>query len=134
MLQRDGAAIGAGDGFAKGRDFAAWLGLVPKTVPRRETTRSRQDIEARQSLPAGPVVSGGLGRTDQIEELGALRAQTLVEAAKKRLHRNGWRSHSPTSWRASPGAFSPMAATSRRASLLRRLSSCLIVQHKTSPR
>ena len=24
------AAIGAGDGFAKGRDFAAWLGLVPK--------------------------------------------------------------------------------------------------------
>jgi transposase len=24
------AAIGAGDAFSKGRDFAAWLGLVPK--------------------------------------------------------------------------------------------------------
>src|SRR5439155_17453168 len=26
------AAIGAGDAFAKGRDFAAWLGLVPKQI------------------------------------------------------------------------------------------------------
>ena len=24
------AAIGAGDAFSKGRDFAAWLGLVPR--------------------------------------------------------------------------------------------------------
>ena len=26
------AAIGTGDTFAKGRDFAAWLGLVPKQI------------------------------------------------------------------------------------------------------
>ena len=26
------AAIGTGDGFAKGRDFAAWLGLVPRQI------------------------------------------------------------------------------------------------------
>lgn len=26
------AAIGTGEGFSKGRDFAAWLGLVPKQV------------------------------------------------------------------------------------------------------
>ena len=26
------SAIGAGDGFGKGRDFAAWLGLVPKQI------------------------------------------------------------------------------------------------------
>jgi hypothetical protein len=26
------AAIGTGDAFAKGRDFAAWLGLVPKQM------------------------------------------------------------------------------------------------------
>jgi transposase len=26
------AAIGAGDMFSKGRDFAAWLGLVPKQI------------------------------------------------------------------------------------------------------
>ena len=24
------AAIGTGDGFSKGRDFAAWMGLMPK--------------------------------------------------------------------------------------------------------
>ena len=29
------AAIGAGDVFTKGRDFAAWLGLVPKRSHRR---------------------------------------------------------------------------------------------------
>jgi transposase len=27
------AAIGSGDAFTKGRDFAAWLGLVPKHHP-----------------------------------------------------------------------------------------------------
>jgi len=26
------AAIGNADAFAKGRDFAAWLGLVPKQI------------------------------------------------------------------------------------------------------
>jgi transposase len=26
------AAIGAGDAFSKGRDFAAWLGLVPRQI------------------------------------------------------------------------------------------------------
>jgi len=26
------AAIGTGDAFTKGRDFAAWLGLVPKQI------------------------------------------------------------------------------------------------------
>jgi transposase len=29
------AAIGTGDGFSKGRDFAAWLGLVPKQPNKR---------------------------------------------------------------------------------------------------
>src|SRR5205814_8306010 len=33
------AAIGSGDVFSKGRDFAAWLGLVPKQS-RREIARS----------------------------------------------------------------------------------------------
>ena len=36
-----------------------------------------QDIQARQSLPAGSVRAGGLGRADQAEELGAPRAQAL---------------------------------------------------------
>ena len=32
------AAIGTGDGFSKGRDFAAWLGLVPKQVSTGDRT------------------------------------------------------------------------------------------------
>ena len=30
------AAIGAGEAFSKGRDFAAWLGLVPKQISTGE--------------------------------------------------------------------------------------------------
>ena len=71
------AAIGAGDAFTKGRDFAAWLGLVPKTDLDGRPHGPWQDIQARQSLPARPVRSGGLGRADQVEELGALWAQAL---------------------------------------------------------
>jgi transposase len=31
-------AIGAGDVFSKGRDFAAWLGLVPKQISTGDRT------------------------------------------------------------------------------------------------
>ena len=32
------AAIGTGDGFSKGRDFAAWLGLLPKRISTGDRT------------------------------------------------------------------------------------------------
>jgi len=32
------AAIGGGDAFSKGRDFAAWLGLVPKQISTGDRT------------------------------------------------------------------------------------------------
>ena len=32
------AAIGTGDGFSKGRNFAAWLGLVPKQISTGDRT------------------------------------------------------------------------------------------------
>ena len=32
------AAIGTGDGFSKGRDFAAWLGLVPRQISTGDRT------------------------------------------------------------------------------------------------
>jgi transposase len=32
------AAIGAGDVFSTGRDFAAWLGLVPKQISTGDRT------------------------------------------------------------------------------------------------
>jgi transposase len=32
------AAIGSGEAFSKGRDFAAWLGLVPKQISTGDRT------------------------------------------------------------------------------------------------
>ena len=37
-LERHVAAIGTGDAFTKGRDFAAWLGLVPKQISTGDRT------------------------------------------------------------------------------------------------
>ena len=41
------AAIGGGDAFTKGRDFAAWLGLVPRSDLDRQPHHTWQDIETR---------------------------------------------------------------------------------------
>jgi len=69
------AAIGRGDVFSKGLRRLAW----PRSQADidRRPHHPRQDIQARQSLPARAVRAGGLGRADQAEELGAPRAQAL---------------------------------------------------------
>jgi Transposase IS116/IS110/IS902 family len=54
------AAISNGAAFSKGRDFGAWLGLVPRLD--RRPHNPRQDIEAGQSVPARPIRAGGPGR------------------------------------------------------------------------
>src|SRR6266404_1419593 len=82
------AAIGAGDGFAKGRDFAAWLGLVPKqfstgdrTVLGKISKRGNRYLRVL-FVQAGWVV---LIRPKSWERYGL---KPWIEAAKKRLHRN----------------------------------------------
>jgi len=69
------AAIGAGDVFSKGRDFAAWLGLVPRQISTGDRTilgkiskRGNRYLRVR---------AGRVGGADQAEELGASRAQVL---------------------------------------------------------
>ena len=59
------AAIGTGDVFSKGRDFGAWLGLVPKQMSTGDPHHSRQHIEAWQSLSTQAVCSGRLGGVGQ---------------------------------------------------------------------
>jgi transposase len=76
------AAIGTGDVFSKGRDFAAWLGLVPRQI----WTGDCANIQARQSLPARPIRAGGLGGAGQTAELGAPWAQTV--SCQDAMHRN----------------------------------------------
>jgi transposase len=79
------AAIGSGDVFGKGRDFGAWLGLVPKTNLDRRPHHPRQDIETRQSLPARAVRPGGLGGAgqDRAKALAALWARDLDRGSQE---------------------------------------------------
>src|SRR5712675_146629 len=82
------AAIGAGDVFTKGRDFAAWLGLVPKQMSTGDRTIlgkiSRRGNRYLRVLfvQAAWVV---LVRIKNWERYGL---KPWLEAAKKRLHHN----------------------------------------------
>src|SRR5258708_5720665 len=82
------AAIGNGDAFSKGRDFGAWLGLVPKQISTGDRTIlgkiSRRGNRYRRVLfvQAAWVV---LVKVKCWERYGL---KSWNEAAKKRLHHN----------------------------------------------
>jgi transposase len=84
------AAIGTGDAFAKGRDFAAWLGLVPKQISTGDRTIlgsiSKRGNRYLRTLfvQAASVVLVKIKPT-RWEGHGLKR---WIEAAKKRLHHN----------------------------------------------
>ena len=82
------AAIGAGDVFTKGRDFAAWLGLVPKQISTGDRTilgkiskRGNRYLRVLFLQAAWVVLI-----KPKIRERHGLKP--WIEAAKKRLHRN----------------------------------------------
>jgi transposase len=82
------AAIGTGDAFSKGRDFAAWLGLVPKQISTGDRTilgkiskRGNRYLRVLFVQAAWVV----LIKPQSWERHGLKR---WIEAAKKRLHRN----------------------------------------------
>jgi len=82
------AAIGTGDTFGKGRDFAAWLRLVPKQISTGDRTIpgkiSKRGNRYRRVLfvQAAWVV---LIRSKSWERHGL---KPWIEAARKRMHRN----------------------------------------------
>ena len=82
------AAIGTGEVFSKGRDFGAWLGLVPKQISTGDRTIlgkiSRRGNRYLRVLfvQAARVV---LARIKHLERYGL---KSWIEAAKKRLHPN----------------------------------------------
>jgi transposase len=84
------AAIGTGDAFSKGRDFGAWLGLVPKQLSTGDRTIlgsiSRRGNRYLRSLfvQAAWVVLVKIG-PKQWERYGL---KSWIEAARKRLHHN----------------------------------------------
>ncbi len=82
------AAIGNGDTFCKGRDFAAWLGLVPKQISTGDRTilgkiskRGNRYLRVLFVQAAWVV----LIKPKSWERHGL---KPWIEAAKKRLHRN----------------------------------------------
>ena len=82
------AAVGSGEAFAKGRDFAAWLGLVPKQISTGDRTilgkiskRGNRYLRVLFVQAAWVV----LIKPKSWERHGL---KPWIEAAKKRLHRN----------------------------------------------
>ena len=82
------AAIGTGDTFGKGRDFAAWLGLVPKQMSTGDRTilgkiskRGNRYLRVLFVQAAWVV----LIRPKSWERHGL---KLWIEAARKRMHRN----------------------------------------------
>jgi transposase len=82
------AAIGTGEVFSKGRDFAAWLGLVPKQISTGDRTilgkiskRGNRYLRVLFVQAAWVV----LIKPKSWERHGL---KPWLEAAKKRLHRN----------------------------------------------
>jgi transposase len=110
------AAIGTGDAFSKGRDFAAWLGLVPKQISTGDRTilgkiskRGNRYLRVLFVQAAWVV----LIKPQSWERHGLKR---WLDAAKQRLHRNVLAIALATSWRASPGACLLVVAPSKQAS------------------
>ena len=82
------AAIGAGDVFSKGRDFAAWLGLVPRQISTGDRTilgkiskRGNRYLRVLFVQAAWVV----LIKPKSWERHGL---KSWIEGARKRLHRN----------------------------------------------
>jgi transposase len=72
------AAIGNGAAFAKGRDFAAWLGLVPKQMSTGDRTILGHIHEAWKSLSAHAVHTRRPRHSASTGELGEAQLWTVA--------------------------------------------------------
>ena len=105
--------------FRSGRDFAAWIGLVP----REDSTGGKQKL--------GPISKQGDRYLRRILVVGALcclaaraaRTQRSIPGSRSSWRGDRsrlWRSRLPTRWRASPGRCWPRAAPIGRLRLRQR--------------
>jgi transposase len=76
------AAIGRGEVFAKGRDFGAWLGLVPKQTSTGDRTILGKISKRGNRYLRVLFVQAAWG-VDQAEELGAPWAQALDRGSQE---------------------------------------------------
>src|SRR5262245_6531047 len=100
------AAIGTGDPFSKGRDFGAWLGLVPKQM---STERSSATYRGAAIVIYARCLFRQPGSC--WSRSGPSNRSAMASSRGSRQPKNGctttcWRLRSPTNSPASPGRFS----------------------------
>ena len=111
------AAIGTGDGFVKGRDFAAWLGLVPRQISTGDRTiLGKLSKRGNRYLRILFVQAAWV----VLVKVKPNRWGAMGSNVGSRAPRNGcitmcWQSRLPTNSRASRGAFLLVDATSRQS-------------------
>ena len=82
------AAIGSGDAFAKGRDFAAWLGLVPKQISTGDRTILGKISKRGNRYLRVLFVQAAWVVLIKPKSWQRHGLKPWLEAAKKRLHYN----------------------------------------------
>ena len=82
------AAIGTGDAFSKGRDFAAWLGLVPRQMSTGDRTILGKISKRGNRYLRVLLVQAAWVVLIKPESWDRHGLKPWIEAAKKRLHRN----------------------------------------------
>src|SRR6202047_4849888 len=110
------AAIGNGAAFAKGRDFAAWLGLVPKQMSTGDRTILGR-ISKRGNRYLRTLIMQGARVILLRPANWAKHSYGLwLTAAARRFTIMSWQPHSPISWRGSLGLCWHKVAATKRAS------------------
>src|ERR1700723_3232501 len=82
------AAIGTGDVFTKGRDFAAWLGLVPKQISTGDRTILGKISRRGNCYLRVLFVQAAWVVLVKVKCWERYGLKSWIEAAKKRLHHN----------------------------------------------
>src|SRR6202165_1425444 len=82
------AAIGTGDVFSKGRDFGAWLGLVPKQISTGDRTILGKISRRGNRYLRVPFVQAAWVVLVRIKDWERFGLKSWIEAAKRRLHHN----------------------------------------------
>src|ERR1700694_1728587 len=82
------AAIGTGDVFSKGRDFGAWLGLVPKQISTGDRTILGKISRRGNRYLRVLFVQAAWVVLVRIKDWERYGLESWIEAAKRRLHHN----------------------------------------------
>jgi len=82
------AAIGTGDVFSKGRDFSAWLGLVPKQISTGDRTILGSISKRGNRYLRKLFVQAAWVVLVKLQSWERHGLKSWIEAAKKRLHHN----------------------------------------------